>query len=210
MPAPFTGIPHAATDFYAGLELDNTKAYWDAHREAYQRDVREPMTALLAELDDYGEAKLFRPNRDVRFSADKSPYKTHQGGYIPAADATGWYVEVSADGFKIGGGCYRLDPPRLTALRAAIDAPSTGQELQRVTDRLREQGWSIDGDQVKTTPRGWSVDHPRIELLRHKTLSASVWIDDGDIVTTERLVGEVRERFEQVRPLVEIIAATAR
>lgn len=202
----FTGIPHAATDFYARLEEDNSREFWAAHKEAYERDVRGPMTGLLAQLEDgFGPAKVFRPQRDVRFGADKSPYKTHQGGYVSRAPRTGWYAEVSADGFRLGGGSYHLEPAALAAYRSAVDGPR-GARLERVVEALREQGWEIDGDRVATAPRGWPRDHRRIELLRFKNISAMRWLEDGDIVTTPALVEEVRQRWEQVGPLVEWLA----
>lgn len=205
----FTGIPHAATDFYARLEADNTKEFWAQHRQDYEQHVREPLAALTAQLaDDFGEAKHFRPHRDVRFSADKSPYKTHQGAYVATAEATGWYVQVSADGLMLGGGCYHMDPARLRSYRAAVDSPGTGQQLEALLAELTEQGWEIGGEQVKTAPRGWDRDHPRIALLRHKALTCMRWVEDGDIVTTPRLVPEVTARWEQVRPLVDWLAAT--
>lgn len=204
----FTGLPHEATDFYAQLELDNSKEFWSAHRGDYERHVKQPLVALFAELEDFGEAKIFRPHRDVRFSADKSPYKTHQGGYVSVAEATGWYAEVSADGFRVGGGCYQMDKDRLAACRAAIDDKRTGAELERVVAALTDAGWEVGGDQVKTAPRGWSRDHPRIALLRHTTLHAMRWIDDGDVVTSPALVAEVRREWEDVRPLVDWLAAT--
>ena len=199
----FDGIPYAAADFYARLEADNSREFWAANKDAYERDVRSPMTALMAELEeDFGPAKIFRPNRDVRFSGDKSPYKTHQGGYVPVAPRTGWYAEVSADGFRLGAGSYHLEPAPLAAYRTAVDSPRGG-ELEAILDTLREQGWAIDGDRVATAPRGWKRDHPRIELLRLKNISAMRWIEDGDVVTTPALVAEVRTLWEQVRPLVE-------
>ena len=205
----FTGIPHAATDFYARLEEDNTKEFWAAHKEDYERDVRAPLVALTEALaPEFGEAKLFRPHRDVRFSKDKSPYKTHQGAYVQTAEATGWYVQVSADGLLLGGGCYHMDSPRLKAYRAAVDSPGTGQQLEQIVADLRGGDWEISGERVRTAPRGWDREHERIELLRHKDLAGMRWVEDGDIVTTPRLVDEVRERWEQVRPLVDWLAAT--
>lgn len=199
----FTGIPHAAADFYARLEEDNSREFWAAHKDAYERDVRGPMTALMEELEgDFGAAKVFRPNRDVRFAADKSPYKTHQGGYVPVAPRTGWYAEVSADGFRLGGGCYHLEPAALAAYRTAVDGPR-GAELETLVADLRGAGWEIEGDRLRTAPRGWSREHPRIELLRFRNISAMRWIEDGDIVTTPALAPEVRALWEQVRPLVE-------
>lgn len=199
----FTGIPHDAADFYAELEMDNSTGFWQGNRERYETSVRGPMTALLDALEDeFGPAKIFRPNRDVRFSADKSPYKTHQGGYVAAGTRSGWYAEVSADGFRLGGGCYAMDPAVLAAYRTDVDGPRGG-ELERIVSTLRTAGWEVTGDRLKTAPRGWSRDHERIELLRHRTISAMRWIEDGDVVTTEALVEHVRAGWRAVRPLVE-------
>lgn len=202
----FLGIPHGAVDFYARLEEDNSRTFWAAHQVEYERDVRGPMTALLALLEEeFGEARIFRPHRDVRFSADKSPYKTHQGGYVEAATRTGWYAEVSADGFRLGGGCYAMDPATLTAYRSAVDGPR-GAELATILERLRDGGWEIGGERLRTGPRGMPRDHPRIELLRHRALTAVRWVEDGDVVTTPALAEHVRAGWREVRPLVEWLA----
>ena len=199
----FTGIPHAATDFYAKLEVDNSTGFWQANRERYETSVRGPMTALLEALEEeFGPAKIFRPHRDVRFSADKSPYKTHQGGYVAAGTRSGWYAEVSADGFRLGGGCYHMDSAVLAAFRKDVDGPR-GAQLERLVEDLRAAGWEIGGDTLKTAPRGWSRDHERIDLLRHKNISAMRWIEDADVVTTPALVDQVRADWRQVSPLVE-------
>ena len=96
----FKGWPPSASVFFEGLEADNSKAYWLDHKEVYERDVKAPMEALLAELrDEFGESRLFRPYRDTRFSADKSPYKT-----TIAARIGDGYVQFSADGLLAGAG----------------------------------------------------------------------------------------------------------
>src|SRR4051794_8223772 len=124
----FTGFPAAALDFYDDLEIDNTKTYWTAHKHVYEESVRAPMAALLAELEEeFGAAKLFRPYRDVRFAKDKTPYKTHQGAYIAVAPATGWYVQVSAPGVRVGAGFYDATTERLARLRTAIDEDRRGE-----------------------------------------------------------------------------------
>ena len=99
--APFTGFPVAALDFYDDLEVDNTKSFWEKHKEVYAEAVKAPMTALCAALapefaPDGQSAKVFRPYRDVRFAKDKTPYKTHQGAFVAVGPATGYYVELSA------------------------------------------------------------------------------------------------------------------
>jgi uncharacterized protein (TIGR02453 family) len=200
----FTGIPMAAVDFYEGLELDNSREYWAAHEAEYLANVRGPMEALVEELaDEFGPAKVYRPYRDVRFSADKSPYKTHQGAFVRVAEATGWYAQVSADGFRVGGGTYRMDAAALAAFRKAVAHDRTGPGLERIVDELRRAGWELGGNTLRTAPRGWSRDHPRIELLRHRSLTALRWIEDADVVTSPRLVDEVRTCWRELRPLVE-------
>jgi biotin carboxyl carrier protein len=92
----FTGFPVAALDFYDDLEVDNTKSFWEAHKQTYRDQVRAPMVALTDALaEEFGDAKVFRPYRDVRFAKDKTPYKTHQGAFVGVAPATGWYVEIA-------------------------------------------------------------------------------------------------------------------
>lgn len=206
----FTGFPHAAVDLYLGLEEDNSREFWAAHRADYEQHVRGPMTALLGGLEGrFGAGKVFRPHRDVRFSADKSPYKTHQGGFVAIAEATGWYAEVSADGFRLGAGCYRMDSERLRSYRAAVVDDRRGRELERIVDGLGQAGWEIGGDRLVTAPRGISRDHPRIGLLRHRSITAMRWERDGDVVTTPLLLDEVRRRWEELRPFVDWLTATA-
>lgn len=206
----FTGLPHAAVDFYLALEQDNSREFWQAERETYERDVRGPMVALLEVLEDeFGPGRVFRPNRNLRFSQDKSPYKTHQGVFVGVGPRTGWYAEVSADGFRLGGGAYHLDAPALTAFRRAVDSPK-GAELSKIVDTLEGSGWEIGGDRVQTAPRGWSRDHPRIDLLRHKSLSAMQWVRDADVVTSPALAEHVRASWREVRPLVDWLADVLR
>lgn len=202
----FTGLPHAAVDFYVALEENNTREFWHAERGTYEREVRGPMAALLGLLEDeFGPGRVFRPNRNLRFSRDKSPYKTHQGVFVGVGPRTGWYAEVSADGFRVGAGVYHLDPPALASFRRAVDSPA-GRELAQLVTTLAASGWEVGGDRLKSAPRGWSRDHPRIELLRHRSLSVTRWATDADIVTTPALAAHVRDSWRDVRPLVEWIS----
>ena len=157
----FEGFPVAALDFYDDLEMDNTKSFWAAHQETWKSAVRDPMRALTAALEpEFGEAKIFRPYRDVRFSKDKTPYKTHQGAYVATGPATGWYVEVSARGVRTGAGFYDASPQRLAAFRESVADDASGPALEAVVGGLRADGWEIGGDRLKTSPRGWPADHP--------------------------------------------------
>ena len=203
----FTGFPVAALDFYDDLEVDNTKSYWEKHKTTYAECVKAPMTALCAALEpEFGQPKVFRPYRDVRFAKDKTPYKTHQGAFVAAGPATGWYVEVSARGVRTGAGFYEASSERLAAFRSAIDDKRTGTELERIVAALVADGWSVGGDTLKTSPRGYAADHPRIELLRHKSLFLQHSHGFEPVIHTPELLDLVRDDWRALRPLVEWVA----
>ncbi len=206
--ASFEGFPVAALDFYDDLEMDNTKSFWAQHQDTWKTAVRDPMRALTAELaPEFGEAKIFRPYRDVRFSKDKTPYKTHQGAYVPTGPATGWYVEVSARGVRAGAGFYDASPKRLAAFRDAVDDERRGPALETVVADLRADGWELGGDRLKTSPRGWAADHPRIELLRHRSLTATRSHGFEPVIHTPELLEVVRDDWRRLQPLVDWLAA---
>jgi len=166
----FSGWPEEALDFYDGLAADNSKSYWTEHKVTYEQRVLRPMTELTEELAaEFGEPKIFRPYRDVRFSADKSPYKTHIGAVI---GGTG-YVQLSAEGLGAGAGMWQMAPEHLERYRAAVvsDGPST--ELEQVIARIEKADITVHGHgALKSAPRGYPADHPRIVLLRYKGLTA--------------------------------------
>jgi uncharacterized protein (TIGR02453 family) len=166
----FTGWPERAFEFYQGLEADNSKEYWTAQRAVYDADVLAPMEALLAELAvEFGDGKIFRPYRDVRFSADKSPYKTAIGAMF----GRGGYVHLSADGLAVALGYHVLAPDQLARYRRAVAEDVTGEQLRRVIAELGERGVEVVGQQaLQTAPRGFAKDHPRVDLLRYKGLVA--------------------------------------
>ena len=202
----FTGFPAAALDFYDDLEVDNTKSFWQAHKHVYDESVRAPMQALCAALEpEFGSAKVFRPYRDVRFAKDKTPYKTHQGAFVAAAPRTGWYVEVSPRGVRTGAGFYDADAAQLAGIRTGIDDGVRGERFARIVADL-DGPFEIGGDTLKTTPRGYAADHPRIDLLRHKTLFAGHLIGFGPVIHTAELADLVRDDWRALRPLVEWLA----
>jgi uncharacterized protein (TIGR02453 family) len=165
----FQGWPEEALDFYDGLEADNSRTYWQAHKDVYETCVYEPMAALLAELEpDHGETKIYRPYRDLRFSRDKTPYKTACGAHVGDG-----YVQFSAAGLAAGTGMYVMSPGQLDRYRSAVAADWSGAQLEDVIAGLAKQGIDVHGrDSLKSAPRGYAADHPRIELLRHKGLVA--------------------------------------
>jgi uncharacterized protein (TIGR02453 family) len=170
----FAGFPEQALDFYEGLEADNTKAYWTEHRPTYERCVRAPLLALCAVLEpEFGPAKLFRPYRDVRFSADKSPYKTAQGALLIGADGDHvWYLQLGAPGLLVATGYHEMASDQVARYRAAVDDETTGEQLAAVLDDVEAAGHRVVGEVMKTRPRGTDPAHPRLELLRFRTLTA--------------------------------------
>jgi uncharacterized protein (TIGR02453 family) len=166
----FRGWPAEAIEFYEGLEADNTRAYWTDHKQEYEELVKGPMLALLAELEpDFGAGKIFRPYRDVRFSGDKSPYKTAIGATLER----GGYVQFSARGLAAGSGYYVMLPDQLEQYRRAVADEMTGAELESLVADLRRAGTEVTAkESLRTAPKGYPKDHPRIDLLRHKGLIA--------------------------------------
>ncbi|SDC28012.1 DUF2461 domain-containing protein [Actinokineospora iranica] len=201
----FQGFGEYAIDFYDGLVADNSKAYWDANKATYETDVRAPMQALLGELEkefgaEFGRAKVFRPFRDVRFAKDKTPYKTHCGGVIEAGRGGGaYYVEVGPAGLRVGGGCFHLAADQLARFRAAVAEEIHGDALRAILAKLERSGWEILGDRLRTAPRGYPKDHPRIDLLQYRSVYAvRVWEPD-DTLHERGCLTRVRTAWRQLR-----------
>jgi uncharacterized protein (TIGR02453 family) len=168
------------------------------------------MTVLVAALEEkFGEAKVFRPYRDVRFARDKTPYKTNQGAWVARGPSTGWYVEVAAPGVRVGAGCYDASADRLARIRAAIDDDRRGTELEKILAELEAGGWEIRGDRLKTTPRGYDAGHPRIELLRHRSLTVGRSYGFEPFIHTPELLDRVRTDWRAASSLVDWVAENA-
>jgi uncharacterized protein (TIGR02453 family) len=166
----FGGWPDEALEFYEGLEADNSKSYWTLNRAVYEDKVLRPMTDLVEQLaPEFGEPKIFRPYRDIRFSADKTLYKTHIGATIGPHN----YVQFSADGLAAGAGMWRMEPEQLARYRAAVAADRTGGEVEAIIAALETSGVEVHGHgTLKSAPRGYPPGHPRVGLLRHKGLTS--------------------------------------
>ena len=165
----FKGWPVDAVEFFEGIELDNTKAFWIANKDLYQSKVLDPMLALLCDLaPEFGAGHVFRPYRDTRFSADKSPYKTNIAAHNDAG-----YISLSSEALGVGAGLYMPSSDQLARFRAAIADDRTGEQLVRLVAALQKKNLQVTAHELlKSAPRGYSTDHPRIALLRHKGITA--------------------------------------
>jgi uncharacterized protein (TIGR02453 family) len=201
----FRGWPVEALEFFEGLEADNSRAYWQRNKAVYETKVRGPMEELLAELaPEWGEGRIFRPYRDVRFSSDKSPYKTQLGATVGGSG----YVQLTAEGLGAGAGMWEMAPDQLERYREAVDEDRFGEELADVVARLRAAGLEPTGHGVlKSAPKGYPKDHPRIELLRYKGLIAWKQWPAGAWLGTRRAKDRVVGFLEASRPLTAWLRA---
>jgi uncharacterized protein (TIGR02453 family) len=190
----FSGWPAEAVEFYEGLVADNSKSYWTANKATYDNAVHAPMAALLAELEaEFGPGKIFRPYRDLRFSADKTPYKTAIGATV----ADSGYIQFSAQGLGVGSGMWHMATDQLRRYREAVAGDPSGEALVQIIAEAGTNKIKVHGhDSLKTAPRGFASDHPRADLLKHKGLTAwqewpaAAWL--GTPAAKDRVVGFMR------------------
>lgn len=202
----FQGIPAEAFDFYDALAADNSRAFWEDHRHEYEAAVREPLRLLGEELGPrFGAPHLYRPYRDLRFSRDKRPIKDHQGLYVELRNGLGWYLQVSSDGLMVAGGWYRGTPQQLARYRQAVDSDEPG-ELAELVRQVERAGMAVSGDEMKTRPRGVAEDHPRLALLRHRTLYASRTQEPAAWMGTRRAIGRIARDWDALTPLMKWLA----
>ena len=193
-----TGFPEQALVFYEGLEADNTKAYWTDHKAVYDRAVKAPLEALLAELaPEFGPAKVFRPYRDVRFSKDKTPYKTHAAAVVESDGSL--YLQLGADGLYVGGGYWHTATDQVQRLRTAVDDDLSGRQLVDVLGTL--SGWEVIGERLKRLPKPYAPDHPRADLLLHKGLAAGLRFEPAEWLHEPECGARVAQAWRQVQPL---------
>ena len=195
----FTGFPREATEFFRDLARNNNRDWFQAHKDVYEQACREPLKALIAELDPMGTPRISRINRDMRFSRDGAPYKTHLASGVGRS-----YINLSSEGLWIGTGMYRPEPAVLQKLRQAIAADKPGRELERIVGVLRRKGYQVDThESVNSTPRGFAADHPRIDLLRMKDIFAGKMIKPGAVLASRKSVAAVKKIIADVNPLSE-------
>jgi uncharacterized protein (TIGR02453 family) len=196
----FKGFPPEAVDFLAKLEANNNRDWFNAHKADYERTCKEPMQLLLDDLDakfGSGNSKLYRIHRDVRFSKDKTPYKTFQAAHFAAG-----YLSLQPDGFYVGTGAFMLEGPTLERYRKAVADDRSGPDLVKAQAALKKKGYEVEGhgDALKTVPRGYDKDHPRAELLKQKSVLVGKNFTPSEI-NTPKLVAAVNKVIADVKPV---------
>ena len=196
-----SGFTTGATTFFDELADNNNRAFFTEHRDTYDRAIRQPLEDLLGYAQDhYGAGRVTRPNRDVRFSKDKSPYKANAAMW--AGEVGGVYLSVSAKGIEVGGGLYDPSRDQLERARQAIaDQPRAAAELEKIRGSLVDVGFEFAGPFLTTAPRGYDKDHPHIELLRFKHYAALTTLP----ITAKP--ARILNAWSQVEPLISWVDA---
>jgi len=218
----FEGFPPGAMHFWHELASEMSKAWFDANKARYEAEWVTPMKALLEEVSagiapaykplTLAEPKVMRIHRDVRFSKNKAPYKTHIGGVITlggslaAGGSAAMYVHVGIDEQFVGVGSYMFDPPRLARWRSEVDGKA-GVELQRLVGGLRKAGYVVGGhDDYKKVPAGFDADHPRAELLKMKGLTGAFPSTPEGLLFEPGFASFLIEHGKATAPLVKWLA----
>lgn len=204
----FTGWPAELYEFYDGLDEDNSRDYFHAHKAMYEQSVRGPMELFLASAQrEFGSAHIFRPNRDVRFSKDKRPYKDHCGAVIGENATTGvQYVQVNGHGVLAASGYYMMATDQIARYRAAVHDETTGPELSDILSAARKAGLSIGSVDLKRVPTPYDKDHPRGELLRHKSVTVAREWSQPTWLHSARAATEILKVWRAAAPLGEWLA----
>lgn len=205
----FTGFGGGALQWFEGIAANNDRDWFQAHRSEYEQDVREPLRDLLQEATgvDAEMVKIFRPNRDVRFSADKSPYKTSAYGYARVEGSFGGlYASISAQGLYVGTGMYAPAKDQLDRYRAAVLDDKAGPALEGAVAGAEDAGLELGEPELKSAPRGVAKDHPRIHLLRMRSLIIGAWAPE-DQVTDARVLGFAQHVHAASRPVTDWLDA---
>ncbi len=200
-PMTFKGLPEAGMAFYRELDADNSKVFWTANKARFDEDVKQPVSELCDELSEYGIFKVFRPYNDVRFAKGRPPYKTAQGAYTEGEGGAGYYFQFSADGLMAGSGYYSMARDQLERFRAAIDDETLGPDLAELVAAVPKTYAVGAMESLKTAPRGFPKDHPRIELLRRKGLMISKDFGAPKWLHTKAVVARIRQVWDDARPV---------
>ncbi|MBP6831957.1 MAG: DUF2461 domain-containing protein [Deltaproteobacteria bacterium] len=223
MPSPFTGFADPTLRFFHELDSHQDRAWFIEHKALYEDQWARPLAALLAQVSPriarfykglpLRDPKVFRIQRDVRFSLDKSPYKTHvsgllalRGGSEAVESPAALYVQLGTESF-VGAGVYSMAPPLLRAWREMLLDPRRGAAMARLVDDLVARGFSVSAmDSLKTAPRGVDPEHPRIALLKQKGLALGFPAIPPGMIGTAGFADWLVDRAEETAPAVQKLA----
>jgi uncharacterized protein (TIGR02453 family) len=213
----FVGMPDEGLAFLEDLEERNTKDFFEANKAVFKEEVQAPFAALVEaaaarlrrSVPDIGRPKVFRIYRDLRFSKDKTPYKTSMSASVPsrppAEDGrpgvdTGFYVNVGPAGLYVASGLYHPGRPELERVRAAIADPDSGPELEAILRRAAAKGLEPYLDPLQRAPRTYPADHPRAGLLKARSLVLNRQHDRAPWLQTAELLDHLVADWKAMIP----------
>lgn len=196
----FEGFTPDSFAFFTELEVNNNKAWWEANKARYEASVRGPLLALLDQIaGEFGVPKVYRPYRDTRFSTDKTPYKDRAASAVFTKASTGVYMEISARGLDLGGGYWMPGKDQIERFRSVVDDVRYFGDLEATIEEMQEAGFALyQGEALKTAPRGFAADHPRINLLRLKHMVLESQTAPADWMYQASAAEEIAMRWRKV------------
>ena len=218
--SPLSNFPGNVENFFSDLVENNEKQWFEKNRSRYEADVLDPVKTLVVEigkrLNKYRpdivaipkiDKSIFRIYRDVRFSKDKTPYKTHQGIYFwegerKKMECSGFYFHVEPGSFMIAGGMYMMSPEVLKKYRNVVSQPKKATELQKVLAVVeKDKRLEIGGKHYKKFPRGYDHDFQPNEYLLHNGVYAYYGSDDFSLLKEDKVIDFVMQLFNSMMPL---------
>jgi uncharacterized protein (TIGR02453 family) len=208
-------------EFYRQLEHNNNRTWFDAHKQDYIEYVQKPslefITAMGERLKEIspkivydtrtnGAGSLMRIYRDIRFSPDKTPYKTNLGivfweGKGKKSENPGFYFHVAPYGLGFFSGMYDFNKGMLNAYRVAVVNDTLGEELVDILNNIQSAGYETGGEHYKRVPRGYDPDHPRADLLKYNTLYASITDLNPKLMTQPEFMDVAFGHWKKMAPL---------
>lgn len=215
----FGGFTKETVRFFTLLEKNNSKAWFEAHRPYFEKNVLEPARAFVVAMGERlqtlspevnaeprTDRSIFRLHRDIRFSKDKSPYKTHLGLYFwegrgKRMECPGYYFHLEPPDLMLGAGLYMFPKPVLARFRKAAADGKTGKALRQAIARVEKKGYEVGGEHYKRVPRGVDPEHPNADLLRHNGLWVGTEVRIPEQLYGPGIVGWAFERFRAMDPV---------
>lgn len=218
---PFEGFPREGVEFLKKLKRNNNRPWFEKHKQDYEALVKLPMQSLIAALHPHFERfapefdvnpkrALFRIYRDVRFSKDKTPYKTHVAAHFvlrgkpKGVEGSGYYLHIEPGEVFLGGGLYMPDGDQLKKIRRAI-ASRPDQFLSAMRHpKFKKMFGKLEGEKLQRVPQGYEPDHAMAEWLKYKQFFVGTELPEGKCLK-EKFVPDVVEVFEAATPLVRFL-----
>ena len=207
-------IPQKTFDFFKSLGKNNNREWFNTHKAEFkslETDIKKFYNAVLENLrihDDVDKLKIFRIYRDIRFSKDKTPYKTHFGGSFNRKKPSlrgGYYLHISPGDSFIATGFWEPNKEDLFRIRKEFEIDDS-QIRKIISNKEFKEVWGdFVGDELKTAPKGFDKEHPAIDLIRNKQYIFTKKFDDKEVLSADFL-DKLDKAFKTIRPYFDYMS----